>query len=287
MIRDFLSSWPLFHNTYLAGWLAAVALAIMGVLVVARSQVFVGAALAQASTLGIALAMWSGSALGTAAPSWVESEGLLTLTAVAFAIGAALLAGGRSDRTREAREALTGWIFLLGAAASILVVARSPHGLEEVHRLLSSSLIGATATDVTVFAALAALTGLSVLRWRQTLLLWVFDPTMAAAVGVRVRLLELAFSGWLGLSVGLAIRSSGMLYTFGCLVLPALVARTLCREVGAMLLLAPLLALTAAFIGFVAANHYDFPPAQLTIALLCVLWPLAGVLRWSRRRLPP
>ncbi len=30
-------------------------------------------------------------------------------------------------------------------------------------------------------------------------------------------------SAWLGLAVGLAIRTSGMLYIFGCLVLPALV----------------------------------------------------------------
>jgi ABC-type Mn2+/Zn2+ transport system permease subunit len=284
MIPDFLHSWPLFHNTYLAGWLAAVALSLIGVLVVARSQIFVGAALSQASTLGIALAMWTGSLLGAAAPPWIDSDGFLSLVAVFFSIAAALLASGRAGGSRESRESLTGWIFLLGAAASILVVAKSPHGLDEVHRLLSSSLIGATTADVAIFAALAAATALALLACRRALLLWVIDAPTAAAAGVPTRLLEILFSTWLGLAVGLSIRSSGMLYTFGCLVLPALVARTLAREIRTMLLLAPILALGSSIAGFMVANEYDFPPAQFTITLLCALLPL-GALVGRRVRL--
>ena len=57
---------------------------------------------------------------------------------------------------------------------------------------------------------------------------------MAAAVGMNLKLWGLITSAWLGLAVGLAIRVSGMLYTFGCLVLPALIAKSLGREVCTM-----------------------------------------------------
>jgi zinc transport system permease protein len=83
--------------------------------------------------------------------------------------------------------------------------------------------------------------------------------------------------------VGLSIRSAGMLYTFGCLVLPALVAKNLCREVRPMFVVAPVVAVCAGAVGFMLANHYDDPPAQMTVALLCLLLTAAWLVRRLRR----
>lgn len=277
MIHDFVSSWGLFGNTYLVGWLVAAMLAIIGVLAVARDQVFMGAALAQASTLGIAIAMWAGALLGAAAPEWVHGDGFLTGAAIACSALAAVLTSRRAGAHRESREGATGWLFLLGAAGSILIVSRSPHGLDEVQRLVSSSIIGATRADVLIFGAAAAATALAALVWWRPVLLWVMDPVTAAAAGVPVQRLEVMVLAWLGLGVGLSIRSSGMLYTFGCLVLPALIAKAVCREVRWMFLVAPVVAVAVAGAAFVAANHFDFPPAQMTVVMLGVLLPVAWV----------
>jgi ABC-type Mn2+/Zn2+ transport system permease subunit len=80
--------------------------------------------------------------------------------------------------------------------------------------------------------------------------------------------------------VGLSIRVSGTLFTFGCLVLPALVAKHLVRDVQRLMILAPLVAIAAAVVGFVVANHLDTPPAHATVALLCGILALA----WLRAR---
>ena len=90
-------------------------------------------------------------------------------------------------------------------------------------------------------------------------------------------------SAWLGLAVGLSMRVSGMLYTFGCLVLPALVAKNICREVRPMFVVAPLVAVCTATVGFVLAHHYDDPPAQMTVALLCLVLAIAWMVRRGRR----
>ena len=58
MIEAFVDSWGLFADTYLAGWAVAVLLSLVGVWVVARDQIFLGAAVSQASTLGTAVAIW-------------------------------------------------------------------------------------------------------------------------------------------------------------------------------------------------------------------------------------
>lgn len=268
LLTDFLDAWPLFREAFVTGWLLAALLALAGVLVVARDQIFIGAAVAQASTLGVAVALCVSDVLGA---TWGDSDGLLTAMAVLAAIAAALATTRRGRGDAPSPEALTGWVFLFSASASILVVARSPHGLEEIHRLLSSSIIGASGTDVVMFAILLVLAG-SVVAWtHRPLLLLAVDPLMAAAVGVPVRRWDAIISCALGLLIGLAIPTAGVLYAFGCLVLPALVARGLCREMRPMFLVAPAVAVGASMVAFVVAHHYDLPPGQATVALLCLL----------------
>jgi hypothetical protein len=41
------------------------------------------------------------------------------------------------------------------------------------------------------------------------------------------------------------------------------------------LFISPVVALSVGTLGFMLANHYDFPPAQMTVALLSVLLVLA------------
>jgi len=279
MIEDFLSSWPLFHTTYIVGWLIAVLLAAIGVVVVARDQIFLGAAVAQSSTLGIALALWCEAAMGLAAAPWLHGRGFHAIVAGAFSVLAALLTAWASRARRESHEAITGWVFLLASSFAVLLVAQSPHGLEEVQRIMASSIIGASARDAWTFGGATVVTGFAIALRQRPLILVVTDPESAGAVGLRVGWIEGALYLWLGLWVGLSIHVAGTTYAFGCLVLPALVAKNVCREIRSIFWVAPMVALGAAFVAFVVANHYDYPPAQATVALLATL---VGV-SWTAR----
>lgn len=278
MIADFAASWPLFREAYLSGWLVAALLAVVGVLVVARNQIFLGAAVAQSSTLGIALGMWLGAALGIEGLAGDHAHGTLSFIGVAFGVLAALFAARGGEGTREAA---TGWVYLAAASSAVLVLAASPHGLEEIQHLVSSSIIGATAHDVWLFAALALVSAGVVVLAGDRLLLFAIDPAMADAVGLRARAWNAAVAAWLGLAVGLSLRSTGLLYAFGCLVLPPLAAAALCRESAPLFWVAPVLAVACAAAGFVLANAWDLPPAQVAVALQAGVVALA----WALRRL--
>ena len=280
MLEDFLTTWELFQYAYLVGWLSSIVLAPIGVIVVARNQIFLSAAIAQASTLGIALGMLLGGVEALGSLGWLQSDAFLAAAAVAFATLATLTTTLGQQAVLESVEAMTGWIFLFSSSVSILLLAHSPHGLEEIYRLLSSSLIGASRADVWTFATLAVFSILGLLAYHRRLLLVVLDPGFAVAMGMRRWVWELLIGTWLGVAVGLSMRSVGMIYTFGCLVLPALAAKHMCNEVRAMLVMAPVVAVIASAFGFVLANHYDYPPAQMTAAILCV-WVVAA---WSRKR---
>ena len=57
------------------------------------------------------------------------------------------------------RRSQVGYFF--SASGAILIVSHSPHGLDEIHRLLSSSIIGATQREVWTFGVLVVLTTLA------------------------------------------------------------------------------------------------------------------------------
>lgn len=278
-MSDFLASWSLFWPSYLAGWAIAALLAAIGIWVVARREIFLGAAVAQASTLGIALALSIGALVEA---HWAESEGVAAALAILAAVATALVSARGGGQGREQGDAVVAWIFLLAASLPTLLLARSPHGLEEIHRLSFSTLLGAQPVDLLVVLGLLVMTLVAGFRYRDALLLTALDPETAAALGVPRRRLVIGVAIWLGVCVGFAMRVSGMLYAFGCLVLPTLVARRLVSEARAVLWLAPALALAVALPAFVIAHFVDVPPAQMTVTILCVAlgvaW-LVGVLR--------
>jgi ABC-type Mn2+/Zn2+ transport system permease subunit len=279
MIASFVDSWVLFHHAYLAGWLIAALLGLLGVVVVIRDQIFLGAAVSQASVLGIALAVCAGGLPILADCSWCSDDWTHTLAGGAFAIAGSLLTATGTLR-RETHESLTGWVYLASSCFAVLLLAHSPHGMDEINRLLASTIIGAGVVDVAIFAGLLGLAVAVAARLHAPLRLVLMDREMASAVGVNVDGWDRALAIALGAAIGLAIHVSGVVFSFGCLVLPALIAKNLCREVGQMLWVSPLVGLLAAVAGFVIANHYDLPPGQAAVAILCVA--LLGA--WTVRR---
>jgi ABC-type Mn2+/Zn2+ transport system permease subunit len=278
--EGFVASWALFGTTYAVGLLAAVALAQAGVWVVARDQIFLGATVAQASALGVAVALF-GAPLLELPVEGLEGEATPALLAIFASVATAWLAGQPPERTVTTAEARTGWIFLAATALPVLLLSHRPHGLEEIERLMFSTLLAASRHDLVIFALVAAIGAALTARLGPALLLYSVDPASAAAAGLRPARWRLLSAVWLGVAVGLSIRAAGTLFTFGCLVLPALVASGVTREVRTLVWVAPGVALTAALCGFWLAHTADWPPAHATVALLCALLPLA----WLARRL--
>ena len=283
MIAAFLDSWALFHDAYLAGWLIGVLLSLVGVFVVARDQIFIGAAVSQASLFGIAVGIWSGSMLG--AGGWWDSElfhavmGGLCAVLAAFVTARAAHRGGR-----ETPEAVTGWVFLVSTSGSILLMSHNRLGMEEINRLLSSTIIGAHRQDVWMFLVLTALTVLLLSFKYRSVVLIALEPDMARVAGLRVGLWNGLLSAWLGIVIGFAIHVSGVVYAFASLVLPALIAKNLGRTARSLFFLAPCISLATGVVAFILANHYDFPPGQTAAACLCGLLVCAWLLLAVRPR---
>jgi ABC-type Mn2+/Zn2+ transport system permease subunit len=261
--------------TWLSGLAIGVTLAIAGWFLVVRNQVFVGAAIGQASGLGVAL----GLVFAPPHPDHSDEGGYLPTV---FAVAGALLAAWicrRPQRGVATPESRTAWVFLIAASLSILVVARSGHGVEEIHRLVDSSLLGTSGADVVLQGSLAFATLMLLVLGHRALRAVVVDPEGARALGVPTALIERAAMLWIGLVVGAAIRSSGLLFAFGQLVLPAMTARALFPTLLGQVVAAPLISLLVTAPAFVLAHQLDLPIGQVTVAALCAVDLIATLLR--------
>ncbi|MEM7626390.1 MAG: metal ABC transporter permease [Planctomycetota bacterium] len=280
-LPEFFASWNLFARPYLLTVVAAMVLAILGVVTAARRQIFMAAAVAQASTFGYAVfALFVGAAA-------TQSTGSLGRDAVVIgsAVAASLLTmfgdGRQTQGSRLDGDERTAWVFIAAGAGAILVLAQAPAGMEQFRRMQSSSVIGATTLDVAVFAGLLVLIAAVLVAYGRSIVLLLADPVMASAIGMRVRVWDAALAVFIGAGVGLGVRSTGMLFTFGCLALPVMIAKQACGEVRSMFWVSPLIAAVGGLVGLWLSYAWDLPPGQVVVALLCVVLVVAVAARYT------
>ncbi len=276
---NFLVSWNLFAKPYTLTILAATVLAILGVIMSARRQMFMAAAVAQASTFGFAVfAVFAGTAA-----TQLEG-GLRDVVVIGSAVAAALLTmfgdGRQTQGSRLDGHERTAWVFIVAGAGAILVLAHAPAGMEQFRRMQASSVIGATTLDVALFAAILVILVGILIRFGRSLVLLLADPVMASAIGMRVTNWNIAIAVFSGMCVGLGVRSTGMLFAFGCLALPVMIAKQFCGEVRSLFWASPVIAGLFAFAGLWLSYVWDLPPGQLVVALLSVLLVFAAVARY-------
>jgi len=264
----------LFREALYGALVIALACSVIGVYVVLRRIVFVGAALAQISSAGIALALWlagAGVALGGAAGPTAASL-LLTLVAVLF------FASG--TRGRVPPDATIGITYSVAAAAGILLIAKASAG--EAHDIfLSGNILGITRRDTLVLLAVTVpVLGVHALFYKE-LLFVSFDRETARTLGFNVRGWDLLLYLTLGVVIASSMQFAGVMLVFNFLVLPAVTGLLLSHTMRGVFFWSVASALVAAFVGFSLSVPFDLPsgPAisAASGALVMVAWGVRKV----------
>ena len=268
-------AWDLWGDAFLVALLFGASLPLLGVVLVLRQQMFVAAAVGQATAFAIAVALQCGL--------HAHAGGTVPLVAGLAAAVATSILGLRAMSARASTiEARNAWLFLAGGSGAMVVVASSPHGMQEVQRLMLSSLVYAGPGDV-----LGAGLGLGVvvlLAWTlpRRLAAWAIDPGTAAAHGIDVRAMDVMIGTCLGLVVGHAMAATGLAFTFGSMVLPVLCARELAGSLRGVCLWAPAIGASSALAGMMLGNRFDLPPGQAAVCVAAAAGPVLRCLRLRR-----
>lgn len=250
--------------------------AYLGFHVIAREVVFVDIALAQIAALGATAAFLFGFDLET----W-ESYAF----ALAFTIlGAVVLALTRSRERHVSQEAVIGVVYVVSAAAAVLLADRSPHGAEHLRGMLVGSILSVTGSEVLKVAILYAAIGLFHWQCRRPFFLISTDPAGAYRDGWRVRWWDFLFYASFGVVVTSSVRIAGVLLVFSYLIVPALAAIVVGGRMRTRLLVGWAFGTLVSLVAMVASAVLDLPTgATVVCAFGLILLALGLIARLTGR----
>ena len=281
-----------------AALLAGMLCSFLGVFVVLKRVVFVGAALAEVASLGGALAF---STPVVVLFERLVAEGpqrehlhhflplILALFAMLLAVAFFSIAGGSR---RLPREAIIGAVFVGAIGLTVLVLSKVPAGDQHTLDVLQGNILGVPPEELQELFWTCIVVGLIQIFFHKEFVFVSFDPEVARTLGYRAAGWELLWYISLGVMIAVATHVAGTVLVFAYLVLPAVTALMLSRRLNVVFLLAVLTSIIASIGGvLISVSPIDTPTSPSIVACLAALvvlaWSLRGVWNLIVGRLAP
>jgi len=254
------------QRALLAGLGVALLAGPMGCFVVWRRMAYFGTTLSHNAFLGIALGLLLG----------INPMFAIAAAAVAVAL---LLVALQEGQRMLADDTLLGLLAHGGLALGLVALAFLEGVRVDLLGYLFGDVLAVGWSDLAWIwgMALAGLAGLALL-WRPLLLLSV-HPEIAAADGVPVLAVRLAFMVMLALLVAVAMKVVGLLLITSMLIIPAAAARAFARTPEAMAVQAALLGMLAVVAGLAGSVLWDLPSGPAMVVAATALFALTHAVR--------
>lgn len=240
--------WP-----FLACLLLILIHAYFGIHILERGIIFVDLALAQFIGVGIALSFLFG-----------EEKSLLLSLIFAF-LGSVILALSKKAARYVNIEAFIGVLYIFSFSAAILILDKSPHGLEEFKTIMNGNIIWVTPKDIlSTFIVYGAVGALHFFLRKQFFAL--------SFEGKGSFLLELLFFASFAVVLVKSVHIAGILQVFSFLVVPALIGRLFFREPSRVLMVGWLAGVLVSMGGIFLSFKLDIPTAPVIVAGLALVF---------------
>jgi len=246
---------PLFMRLALIAAVATGAsLGLMGVYLVIRRVVFLGLVLANAATVGSALAQAFG---------WQPQVASITAAVIA-----ALALGALPAPRRVSSESLMGWAYAAASSTTVLILAGAAKADADTLHLLFGNLLAVSISHAMGLVLVALTIGLVHTLFSRRFLLVTFDPEAATVAGVNTSLWSMCLNLSIGVAAAVAVHEIGALLTFALLTLPAMAALLVTASIRAAFITAAALGTALGILGLAVSFYFDLPAGPASVALL-------------------
>ena len=278
-LREIFDPHFLLRNSVYIGLLIGLVCPLVGIYLVVRRLIFMGVALPQVSSCGIAFAF--------ALHSWhliphleeSSEHGLALAGASVFTLGTLVILSMLERKQRGSTEGRIGTAYVLAGAWSILLLLKNPFGEHGLLERLQGKIIAVSDFDLVLTASIFLGVVICLVLFQKELLLVSYDREMALSLGKRAGVWDGMLFVIIGLTISLAVLSVGPAVTFGFLILPPLIVRNFARTMRQFCLSGSLLGAVSSVGGFWIAYEYDLPVGPTDIALLGIIYAVTFALR--------
>lgn len=203
------------------------------------------------------------------------------LGALVFGFLAVGLIGLIRDTSRVKEDAAIGIVFTTLFAFGLVLISVTP-SQTDLNHIVFGNILGVSASDLVQIGILAAVAFAVLLFKRRDLTLYAFDPAHAFAIGLSPRFLGALLLGLLALTAVVALQVVGVILVVAMLIIPGATAYLLTDRFGRMLVIAPVLSVTASATGIYLSYWLDASPGGLVIVVQGVVF--AAVYLFSPRQ---
>ncbi len=246
----------------------------LGLQVLSRGVIFVDLALAQVAALGAAIAMVMGYEL--------HSPAALVASLIAALVCALLLSWTNTQGETVPQEAIIGVIYVVSAAASILVLDRTPHGAELLKTVLVGQILWVDWEDVLRLVILYAIVG--ALHWGFRGPLLALSAPEPAKTCPGTRAWDFLFYASFGVVITASVPIAGVLLVFTFLIVPAVCAVLVTASLRSQLLLAWLVGSVMSAVGCLLSYLLDSPTGATIVCTYGAALATLGLVRLAARR---
>ena len=266
-----LMKWPLLACLLLPGILV-----YYGLHIVRRGVIFVDLALAQVATLGTCVCLLLGHEPDDP-HNYFWSLGFTLAGAIIFTF----TRQGHGGRVPQ--EAIIGIVYVVAAAAGILLLSHSPHGKEELQKTLVGDLLTVTWTEIWRTAILFLLVGVVHFVFRRRFIALSFGSEQSSQTLWSLRLWDFLFYALFGLVVTSFVQVGGVLLVFSYLIVPAVCGNYLAATLAGGMAVGWTVATLASVGGLYASYQLDLPTGAAIVCALGVAMVLGAVVSRVRR----
>ncbi|MCP5004345.1 MAG: metal ABC transporter permease [Planctomycetes bacterium] len=231
--------------------------AYLGVFLILKRIVFVGAALSQMAAVGIVVGHVIGHRIG------LNLEALAFLFSILGALFFWLPVSGGSIT----KESLIGYTYIFASALSIIIIAKDPLAEAENIDLFSGNILFVTGFDLLLISVVSSLIFIVHIVFRREFIFVSFDPITAQTLKIPARLYDFLIYLTLGIAISVGIRSAGMLFIFSSLIIPALIGMSLFQRLLWIFIASVVSVWVSSFTGIVLSYTLDLPTGPTISAI--------------------
>ncbi|MBI4669471.1 MAG: metal ABC transporter permease [Elusimicrobia bacterium] len=251
--------------------------AYLGIHVVERGVIFVDLALAQIAALGSVVAVLVGCGLHS-------THAYLMSLGFTF-VGAAIFSLTRFKKADVPQEAIIGIVYIVSAAAAILVLDRVPSDAQHIKEMLVGNILFVSGGQVLKTFLLYAAIGALHFVFRKKFIMISCRPDEAQKQGISIRLWDFLFYMTFGFVVTSSVELAGVLLVFSYLIIPAVCAMFFTRDFGKRLALGWTLGTVASSAGVWASATLDLPTGAAIVCVFGILVLGSGMAKYARTRM--
>ncbi|WP_374020837.1 metal ABC transporter permease [Paenibacillus thiaminolyticus] len=266
-----LMAYEFLQRAFVTSIIVGIICGVIGCFIVLRGMALMGDAISHAVLPGVAISYM----LGINYFYGAVVSGILT------AVGIGVI----NQNSRVKSDSSIGLVFSVAFALGIILIT-SAKSATDLTQILFGNVLSVRASDMWLTVAVGGIVLLAVLLFYKELLVSSFDETMAAAYGLKTRLIHYSIMILLTLVTVASLQTVGVILVVSMLITPASTAYLLTNRLSTMIGLAMFFGALSSMIGLYVSFLYNLPSgpvialATTSIFVLAFLFsPKQGVIR--------